>query len=60
MEEEALRIDNDVSIQSDYGAFDELHSCSSKDIEELVLVRPKYSEFNKDIDIKKNPILRSA
>lgn len=52
VEGKAPQVDNDAEIQYDHGVFDELHSCSSMDSEELMPSIPKYSEFNEDIDME--------
>lgn len=44
-------VDED-EIQSDYAASEEFQSCSSTDEEELDPLRPKYVEFNEELDMK--------
>ena len=51
---EAPREDNDAEIELDYVESDELHPCSLTDTEDLVTPRPKYFEFNEDVDMN-NP-----
>lgn len=41
-------------MESDYARFEELQSCSSIDKDELVTSKPRYGEFNNEVDIK-NP-----
>lgn len=43
--------DDEDDVESKYAASDELESCSSTDDDELDLVKPKYVEFNEQIDM---------
>ena len=43
---------DECQVESDYRGSDELNSCSSTDEDELVFNKPKYSEFNKECDMK--------
>lgn len=54
MEGKDTRMSNDDEVESDYARSEELQSCSSTDEECLLPVRPKYAEFNEEVDMK-NP-----
>lgn len=45
---------SDGDVESEYARSDELQSCSSTDEESLVPNRPRYAEFNEEVDMK-NP-----
>lgn len=51
VEGEAPQVDFDDELFSDHGDSGELYSCSSTDSEELMPCRPKYSEFNEEINM---------
>ena len=48
------RIGGDTDVESDYVGLEELQSCTSTDEETFIPIRPKYAEFNDEVDIK-NP-----
>ncbi|XP_039145858.1 uncharacterized protein LOC120283285 [Dioscorea cayenensis subsp. rotundata] len=47
-------VGSDGNVKSDYARSEQLQSCSSTDEDELVTAKPRYAEFNNEVDIK-NP-----
>ena len=50
----ARGIGGDTDVDSDYGGSEELQSGSSTDEETIIPMRPRYAEFNDEVDMK-NP-----